>query len=134
MRIRQDTGFNVLKFGEILAKLVQSDDSGNENFVMGISLAAEKTGCYGNELWDAFELRLFSQSDVLSARSQYQLSKLPIKCGGEFAPRQLNELVDLKTEVPELWLDLAIEAYSHDPQGLLDEVNAQHLDKAHPLK
>ena len=109
VRIRRDTRFNALKFDEILAKLVQKDDAGNEDFAMGISLAAKKTGCYGNDLRDAIERRLFSQSNVLSARSQYELSKLLIKCDGEFGPRQLNKLDDLRTEIPELWLDLALE-------------------------
>ena len=134
VRIRRDTRFNALKFDEILAKLVQKDDAGNEDFAMGISLAAKKTGCYGNDLRDAIERRLFSQSNVLSARSQYELSKLLIKCDGEFGPRQLNKLDDLKTEIPELWLDLALEAYPHDPQGLLDEINARLLDKMRPFQ
>ncbi len=132
--IRNDANFNSSDFDELLASLVEKVEAGNEDFAMGISLAAKKADCYGTALREALERRLFDQNDGLSARSQYELASLLIKCGGEFAPLQLKKLDELRAEIPELWLDLALEAYTHDTQGLHDEIVALLLDKASPLK
>ena len=133
-RVRENPEFDALEFDRFLAGLIQDDDVANGDFAMGIVLIAEKTGCHGNNLRNAIEQGLSGDNNVLSARSQFEMSKLLIKCGGEFTPVQLNRLTGLKTEIPELWLDLALEAYSSDSQGLLDEIGTLLLDKAHPLQ
>ena len=133
-RIREKPEFNALEFDRFLAGLVQEDDVANGDFAMGISLIAAKTGCHGSDFRNAIEQELWNENNVLSPRSQYELSNLLIKCGGEFTQVHLNRLTCLKTEIPELWLDMAIKIHSDHPQYLLDEINALLLDKARPMQ
>ncbi|MBO9449903.1 hypothetical protein J7426_06525 [Tropicibacter sp. R16_0] len=135
-RVKDEENFDSDHFDQILATVVQDSNADHEDVAMGIALTAKRTGCYGTALRDALERRLFDMPApvTLSARSQYELSNLLIKCGGEFAPQQLHELTVLKSESPALWLDLALEAYAHDQQGLLDTISSMISGKSPSIK
>jgi len=132
-RAKQDTHFDSLKFDKILADLVSMEDASNEDFAMGIALIANKTGSFGSSLRDELERKLFSSNDSLSARSQFELASLYIACDGVFAPQNLKHLTKLRSEIPELWLDLAFDAYPSDTNGLQAVIIALIKDDFNPL-
>ena len=121
-RLKQNSDFDPHEAEQSLAKLVACDEAKNEDFSMGIVLIAEKLGCHGVTYRDALERRLFGSVAPLSPRSQYELASDFILCGGDFGPQQLNELTLLRTELPELWVDLALDAYPLDVNGLTEAV------------
>jgi len=132
-RAQKDTDFDPASYDEILARFVSMDDANNEDFAMGIALIAKKAGFHGSLLRDALERKLFSTDDQISARSQFELASLYIACGGSFAPQQLMQLTVLRDCIPELWLDLALEAYPKDPSGLETAIVALISKAQNPL-
>nr|WP_306265842.1 hypothetical protein [Pararhizobium sp. IMCC3301] len=132
-RITQETQFDLDEFEEILTELVSLNDVQQEDFALGVALIAEKTGCRGALFCDELERKLFASDDPLSARSQFELALLYIRCGGQFAPQQLKQLTTLRSEIPELWLDLAFEAYPRDDAGLLSAMSDLATNDDNPL-
>jgi len=121
-RLKQNSDFDPHEAEQSLAELVAYDEAENEDFSMGIVLIAEKLGCHGATYRDALERRLFGSDAPLSPRSQYELASDFILCGGDFGPQQLNDLSLLRAELPELWVDLALDAYPLDVIGLTEAV------------
>lgn len=115
---KQKNSFDPLDIDQALAQLVEKDEVINEDFAMGVSLIAEKLGKSFNKYRDALERTLFGTDTEFSPRSEFELASEFVRCGGDFGPHQLNCLTLLKSEIPELWIDLALDAYPDDHNGL----------------
>ena len=121
-RITQDTQFDPVNFAGILSRLVSMDQAGDEDFAMGIALIADKIKCHDPLLCNALEKKLFDSDGNMSARSEFELASLYIASGGNFTPPKLELLTKLKNEKPSLWLDLVLQAYPNDLNGLQDVI------------
>ena len=116
---KQKNSFNPLHIDQALAQLVEENGVIDEDFAMGVSLIAEKLGKSFNKYRDALERTLFGTARrSFSPRSEFELASEFVRCGGDFGPHQLNRLTLLKSKIPELWVDLALDAYPDDYNGL----------------
>ncbi|MEH6645274.1 hypothetical protein [Sulfitobacter sp.] len=121
-RTKQGKGFDAAAIDQALAKLVSCEEGSHEDYAMGIALIAEKAGSHGPYFRDSLERRLFDSDSALSPRSQFEFASEFVLCGGDFGPQQLGHLTTLRMELPELWIDLALDAYPLDVAGLTEAI------------
>lgn len=133
-RQKQDQHFDPAELTTHLVDLIAMPDVCRKDFSMGINLIVQKTGCRGKKLQDALERRVIDEGDDLDPRSQFELASALISAGGDWTPQMLHRLQVLRSQIPELWLDLAIIAYPFDVEGLADEVAALLADNQTGIK
>jgi len=81
----------------------------------------ENFGLKSQNLADIIENNIFA--DGIDAEDQYDAAICFMACDGSFSPQQLNSLTVLKSQLPALWLDLAIVVFESDFEGLRESIS-----------